>query len=363
MYISGGGHTDASAAETGVYQLEASTLKFTRVVDRQPLESALQPSGGIGDPCSALIEGDIFPGGNNFPLSTGVPGSQHTYDGIPYISPETMQGLGFTGNIKGGMFYYGKAKAVVSLDDGTYSKLHWVCSGGPAQDLSYAAAFVDGDIVYYTGVSGAGFAWFRWDMSSTEFTSWATSGYDPDDSIPSFGEDLAGYIESGPFTYNDRAFCWMRERREVVFFGGDQAAKRIRYGEAIDDSASDWTTYTDTITLTGAGSSDFTSTNLDDTPESLLSQTSGSYDHYEDRTSDTLTGAIWLQAKPSGGQLYKITGIGTNTWTVTKIAGTGALVSGGRGTYGRFVVASVGGTKFALRVVSNTTQLQIMRLN
>jgi hypothetical protein len=363
MYITGGGHTDSSAAETGVYMLDATTLKFTRVVDRQPLASALQPSGGIGDPCSALIEGDIFPGGNNFPLSTGVPGSQHTYDGIPFISPETMQGLGFTGNVSGGIFYYGKAKAVVNLDDGTYSKLHWVCDGGPAPDMSYAIAFVDGDIAYYTGTSGAGFAWFRWDMSSTEFTSWATSGYDPDDSIPSFGEDLAGYIESGAFTYNRRAFCWMRERREVVFFAGDQAAKRIRYGEAIDASAADWTAYTDTITLTGAGAADFTSTNLDDTSESLLSQTSGSYDHYENRTSDTATGAIWLQAKPAGGQLYKITGLDTNTWTVTKIAGTGALVTGGRGTYGRFVVASVGGTKFALRVTSHTGQLEIMRLS
>jgi hypothetical protein len=176
--------------------------------------------------------------------------------------------------------------------------------------------------------------------------------------VPSFGKNLSIISHATGFAQNHRAYCWMRERREVVSFWGNQNATRIRYGQAVDAGATDWSAYCDVITLTGAGAADFTSANLEDTGENLLSQTAGAYDHYEN-----ITGAIWLQANTLGGQLYKITGIGTNTWTVTKIAGTGALVTGFRGTYGRFQVASVGGTKFALRVTSTTGQLQIMRLN
>jgi hypothetical protein len=361
MFITGGGHVDTSGADTGVYQLEASTLKFTRIVDRQPLASTLKPTGGPASPCSALIAGEPFEGGDNYPLTTGVPSTQHTYNGIPWITPEAMQGLGFVGNIKGGMFLPGRAKAVVNLDNGQYSKIHFVCNA--AGDASYMTAFVDGNIVYSTHGGGA-FNWKRWDMSQTETTSWQTSGYDPSPGVPSFGKDLSLISHSATFLNNHRAYCWMRERREIVSFWGNQNATRIRYGAAIDAGATDWTAYCDTITLTGAGAADFTSANLQDqSGGNVLSQTAGAYDHYEDRTSATAGGAIWLQGNTLGSQLYKITGLSTNSWTVTKIAGTGALASGVAGTYGRFQVASIGGTKFALRVTSTTGQLQIMRLN
>jgi hypothetical protein len=347
MYLTGGGHGDAVAAETGVYQLDAASLRFARVVNRQPLGSALRPSSGA---CGALMTGDAFPGGNNYPLSTGAPGSQHTYDGIPWIAPATMQALGFGGNTKGGLFYPGRARAVVNLDNGRYSKLHYVC---PGRDASYVIAFVEGSIVYVGGGIDA-FSWQRWDMSQTEMTDWQASGHDPTPGVPSFGKLLSSVTSNAPFTYNHKAFCWMRERREIVGFHGNQAATRVRYGQAIDAGAASWTAYYDTITLTGSGAADFNSTNLQDIGTNVLTAAGAHYDHAE--------GCIWVQANTQGGQLYRITGISGSTWTVEKIAGTGALVAAGQGTFGRFRVAVLGSVKLAIRVTSTVDPLQVMRI-
>jgi hypothetical protein len=346
MYLSGGGHGDSSAAETGVYLFDAASLRFSRIVNRQPRSAVLRPTSG---PCGPLAFGEGWPG-PNYPLSTGVPGAQHTYDGMPWIPPTTMQAIGFGGNQSGGLFYPGRARAVINLDNGAYSKLHYSCQG---RDASYVMAVVDKSIVLVGGGIDA-FSWQPWDMAQSEMTDWQSSGFDGNPAIPSLGKLLPSATSSIPFTYNYKAFCWLRERREVVSFHGNQTVTRVRYGQALDAGAINWSPYYDAISLVGEGAIDFVSANLQDTGTNLLCAAGAHFDAGEN--------CIWLQANTQGGMLYKITGLDTGVWTVTKIPGTGAVATAGQGTFGRFRVATIAGVKLALRVTATTHPVQVIRI-
>ena len=173
----------------------------------------------------------------------------------------------------------------------------------------------------------------------------------------SVGKHLTQATSSTPFVYNNKAFSWLRERREMVSFAGNQAATRVRYGQAVDAAATDWTAYHDAIALTSANGTDhldFNATNLQDTGTNLLCAAGAHYDHG--------AGCIWVQANTAGGHLYKITGIAGATWTVLKVAGIGALTAAGQGTFGRFRVATIGTTKIGIRVTGTATPLQVVRL-
>jgi hypothetical protein len=342
MYISGGGHGDTHECDTGVYALKATTLSFERVVNRQfrwyDLENSTPGNPRFGD--------DPAFGGwaMNLPLKNGVPSSFHTYDGLVWIPPQTMQLVLGKSNAKGGLFYPGTCRAVINLDDQSYSNPHFL----PTPDFSYQIAMLDGSIVFGPRAS---FNFYRFDLAQREVSDW------PGTTVLSQGKFLSGATSSKEFTYNYKCFCWMRERREAVSFAGDQRATRLRYGAAIDSGSLEWTSFHEAITLTSANGSDhldFSAANLQDIGTNLLCAAGAHYDH--------AGGSIWVQANTVGGSLYQVSGLDGTTWSVRKIGGSEAPTVCGQGTFGRFRIATIGTTKLALRVADTTNPLQVMRL-
>jgi hypothetical protein len=333
MLITGGGHADAHECETGVYALDAATLRFTRIVDRAPL-SAVQswsPTAQRLEPVSRGAPGNV-------PLANGVPSSVHTYDGILWLPPGTPG----AGAKFGGLFYPGSARTVIDLDTGQYATTNWRSPLSQVQDWSYSTAFVDGSAIYGPRAS---FHHFRYELAATEATDWSPT---------SFGRmELAAYRSTIALPYANRAWAWLRERREQVsFFGG--GVVRMRYGQAIDSGASNWTPFHESIQLQSSDGShlDFNATALRDSGP--LSNAGMHYDHD--------AGCLWVQANPLGGMLYRIDGLDGPRWTVRRQVGTGALQPAGHGTWGRFRVARFGTVKLALRVTSTTQPAQVMRL-
>ncbi len=344
MYISGGGHGDASMTETGVYMVSGRTLRATRVIDRQPLSSALKWDG------TALVPGEGYPGGTNTPTSTGVPGSMHTYEGLVWIPPSVMSEVGSPAPVHGGLFYPGNAKSLINLDTKSYSKVHWSTS---YWDISYITA-----VRWNTRILFPLASWYvnRWDMQLTEMTDWQTSGWDPTPTVPSFGAMLPSRSSSIQFVSGSRLFCDLPERGQMVSFHGDQMATRVRYGDAETADASDWTSYHEIITLTGPGAVDFTVEALNDagTAANLLSQGGAHYLHS--------AGEIWVCPVPVGKPLYRVTGLSSATWNVEKLAGSETLTPSGTSTYGRFVVYDMAGVKIGLRVSSTSNPIEVIRL-
>jgi hypothetical protein len=334
MYVIGGGHGDGSSCEMGIYMLDAAKLQFTRVRDRDPIEQA----AGWSDAAGSLQAGEQWYGGNA-PLLNGNPGSMHTYWGVVWIPPEVM------GNTNGGMFYPGLAKAVWNFDTHVWTTTHWFTPlHVGSMDWSNCAAFVDGTSVY--GPHGN---WYHWqfDLTQTEAT---------DASATSFGK-LYTMRASADKQSNAGSAAWglLRERRETFSFSAGGSRVRVRYGAALDANATDWAAYSDNITLTSSDGShtDFNGTTLADSAN-LCAAGSG-YDH--------ATQTLHLMGNTVGGQLYKITGLSTNTWNVEKVAGTGALRTAPQGAYGRVRMATFAGKKFLLRVSGTTHPLQVMRIS
>jgi hypothetical protein len=340
MILSGGGHGDASAAETAVFTADAATMRVARTVERQPLDSPLRLVDG------ALEAGEGFPGGTNAPLSTGVPGSMHTYEGLVWLPTETMQSIGLGSPARGGLFYPGNATAIVDLDTGAYSKLHYTTA---YYDISYVTAVRwQNTIVLPLG----GFYFRRMNLAGNEMTDWQTSGFDPDPSIPSHMALLPSTTTDNNFVQGGRLFCDMPERGEMVSFAA--VTTRVRYGAAEDSAEASWTMFHEVITLTGAGASDFAPDNLVDLAGSLLSQGGGHYLHS--------TGEIFVAPNVAGRELYRITGVDTLTWNVERIAGTALLTSSVNATYGRFVVFERGGATLAMRISSVDNPIEVIRL-
>lgn len=344
MLISGGGHSDASACENGIYGVDFATMQTTRIVNRDALASALTWNG------SALVAGEPWGGGHNYPTATGRPGTSHTYHGLVWIPTATMTALGLGSPVKGGLFYPGNAKVIYNLDTGATSKTWWKRTHF---DNSYYTAMVDGNLVF--GPYGS-FGWHRWDASSSEMTDWQAESYDPTPATPSQGAFLANATNSTVWAYGSKCFVWMKERRECVSIAGNQTAQRMKYGQAIDAATTTWDAYQETITLTsvnGTDHLDFSTANLLDSGTNLLCAAGAHYDH--------ANSCIWIQANTSSSALYKITGVSGTTWTVLKL-GTSALTASSNGTYGRFVVASMGGATVGMRISSVDNPIEVIRL-
>ncbi len=340
VLISGGGHSDASAAETGIFAVDAKTMRVRRLVSRQPLDAALR----LND--TKLEPGEGFPSGYNVPLKTGVPGTNHTYEGLVWVPPNRMALLGFDAPREGGLFYSGSAKALVNLDNGKYSKLHW---RQRFFDNSYLTATLWKNTILTPYSS---FFMGRFDLMGSELTDWQSSGFDLTPTVPSFGADVAPASFSRDFVYGARIFCDLPERGEMVSLAA--ASTRIRYGAAQEAATPTWDTYVDAVTLSGPGAADFTAANLEDSGESLLSQGGAHYLHSRQE--------MYVAPNSKGADLYRITGLDTDTWTVAKLTNTGLLTSSQRGTYGRFVVFEYSGAVIGLRVSSVDNPIEVIRL-
>jgi hypothetical protein len=340
MILSGGGHADSSAAETGIFTLDAATMQFSLTVARQPLDSALHVVDGV------LVEGEGYPGGNNFPLATGVPGSNHTYEGLVWLPTETMTAIGLGSPARGGMYYPGNASSVVNLDTGAYSKLHWITS---YYDVSYVTAVRwQNTIILPLG----SFYFRRMDLAGHEQTAWQTSGFDPDPTTDSHMELLPSTTTNTNFVQGGRLFCDLPQRGEMISFAAQTT--RVRYGAAQDAGDDDWTAHHDAITLTGRGAVDFSADNFVDVAGSLLSQGGGHYLHS--------TGEVFVAPNLAGREIYRVTGIDSNDWSVEPIVGTALLTSSQNSTYGRFVVFERGGVKVAMRISSVDNPIEVMRV-
>ncbi len=362
MYLMGGGHGDTSICENALYALNTATLIWTRVKDRSPLSAwqqwdktaqafttvnlhanAANGSGGNGD-------------GSNCPLLDGAPGSIHNYQQLTWIAPAVL------GNRSGGVYQGGTCRSVLDLDTGRYRTAHY-WGPGPAHGVdwaSYGMAYVDGNTLHQ---QRNGNTYFGYKLDDTEATTWSPN---------SFGrivsEGFSSYLPHQAHT----AWCLLRERREYVWFSGNQKAFRVRYGQAIDAgnlASRNWNSVTDTITLSSSDGShlDFNSTTLFDTTVTgdMSHETNWlcSAGTHFDASADAAAGCIYVQANKAGTALYRITGIAGSTWQVQKLAGTAALSDASHYTFGRFRVAHLaGGAKLALRVTTTTGPLEVMRL-
>lgn len=342
MNIGNGGHGDVHECETGIYVVDAATLRFERLVDRQPL--SMVQAWDFGTHALVLVsKGNAV----NVPLVNGVPSFPHTYDGLVWLPPGTPG----AGPVKGGMFLPGNARSVVNLDTGEYAPTHWNSPERVVQDWSYAMCFVDGSSVYRPNGS-----WFvsQFELDKTEATDWSSI---------SIGKSNYSSIRltNVPFPYSAQTFCRLREVREVAAIKAGGAV-RIRAGEAIDHVVAnsfgqkDWAAYMDAVTFTSDDGShaDFSAAAMaDDGP---LCDAGVHYDH--------AAACIWYQGCHVGSPLYKITQLDSRTsWKTQKIAGTGARYKAYHGTYGRFAVATLYGVKLALRVSGTTQPLQVMRID
>ncbi len=332
-YITGGGHGDSSACETGIYAINAAKMQFSRVRDRDPM-SQLQCWNST---THAFQAAELWTAGYNSPLVNGVPGSTHTYHGLIWIPPSVL------GNTKGGVLPFGTANSIYNLDTGAWTTTNWFSPEALYFDLSNCAAFIDGSKVY-----GPHSSWYHWryDLTQTQETSWHAA---------SFGKFETTQINSS-VNINVGGAIWgqLRERREEFSFSS-AGFHRVKYGQAIDSSATDWSAYGETITLTSTDGShaDFTNAALAD--DALMAASGVVYDH--------ATQTIYIQPNNTGSQLYKLTGLSGTTWTTEKIAGTGCTRAPVRCTYGRLRLATLGGKKVLLRITNKDHPVQVMRIS
>lgn len=352
LIIRGGGHNNSPALENAVYRWDASTLLASRVRNRS-LSSALRTLRLDGSAIDAGVDWLNF---QNVPQADGMPGAVHTYYGDAYLPPSLLP----SGNVKGGVFLQGNAKAVVNLDDGSIIPTDTFWS--QSSDWGNCISWVRGSKVWMYSLSPA--YWRSFDLLATTSTAWSTTS--------------RGAISSGSqqFWFNTRAFnsgdaiiCLIPSRGEIVSLGPTYF-NRLRIEQAIAANVSNnvWDPYLDAITLTSSDGShnDITASSIKDTLNGgtgVFCDPACAYDAAED--------CIWMWANNVGGLLYKITGIAAgNTWTVSKIAGTGGLYagltsagSGPRGVFGRSLLFTRGAAKFFLRLTSPANPAEIIRLS
>lgn len=339
MLISGGGHTDSSACETGIYAFDVAKMQFSRIKDRNPLSDLRSWNYATQSIDSAEDHHYAY----NVPLADGTPGAHHTYNGLLWIPPSVI------GNVKGGFLYSGAAKAVLNLDTLVWTTCHYNDIGTDLNTFGDLTALIDGDTVYSQDSS---FYHRTFKLNSTQATTYSPTSY---------GTLTYRAIPHSTATDGGGMWAWLRERREEVSFAQGGTLSRMRYGQAIDAAATNWSAYQDVITLTSTDGShaDFSASNLSQNPEVALEgifcSNSGVYDH--------ATQTLYIQGNKAGSSLYKLTGLSGNTWTTEKMAGTAALATCIRGTHNRMRLANLGGKRVLIRLSSVRGMPQVMRIS
>lgn len=392
MLITGGGHTDTSARDTAVFEVNADTLRVARVVNRQAAGTPIKPTLPATSQANwvAATPGEHWMGGMNYPLSTGVPSSNHTAGMIEWLPPAAMAALGLAAPVRGGMFLGGMAQAVVNLDTGAYTQCHFVVAGYPAGNVtmgsesSLAHWMRDPYSSKLLGIRGGSSPWMTFDLAQTEMTLWQLMPQCTTPAVPSFGKFLPNKSNSACSTLPTWSLIVkLRERREMVFFQANQAdytAKRVRFGQGVDAGAADLAAYTDSITLSsdnGTDHLDFSAANF-----------KGYYGHNLNHAGsffDAVDGCIWICANdpwqgsydPGGNTftpgsshpltVYKITGATTGSladsaWKVKKFAGAQPLTISTSGTWGRFAVVHRGAERIGMRISGVDNPIEIIRL-
>jgi hypothetical protein len=123
--------------------------------------------------------------------------------------------------------------------------------------------------------------------------------------------------------------------------------------------------YIDTITLTGADAADFTGDALFEEPPAQgdLWEAGSGYDH--------ATQTLWIVPSRPSKPIYRVTGLATNVWAVTKVtsaptlslsAPRGSSTTNSNGTYGRVRCYRIGGVPVLIRVPATTAFAEVLRL-
>jgi len=357
MILQGGGHGDGHPCSNAIFEVSAAKMKCTRLVDRTST-SQLQAYNIV----SKLFEnwsGSTYAYyGVSWPLKNGHPSSAHTYHGLEYIPPATMSTLGYPGNVNGGLLTTWPYN-ICNLDTGDYAVPWWTSDSdtpGPHFDsaLGWALKFRDGTkCVFVTGDFTSGLI----NLATPSTSRWSAeiSGGN------SFCTVTIPYSHPS-FKRADSLIIKFQERRELACIH-NTVKSRMKIGTALDAGATDFTPYTDTITLTSLDGShaDFNSTNLAESaggssPAGFLNAAGTAYDH--------ATGTVWIQGNDAGTCLYRITGISGTTWTVTKYTGTTATYgeNGVNGNYHRFGVATFGSVKVLIRITGVDHPIQVCRV-
>lgn len=366
LIFRGGGHVDSSPAETGVFGVSAKKMKAERLVDRSVQGTG--PNYTDGNVWQYNRGSNTFenwtPGsgpsfdGTPWPLRNGLGSAPHTYWGLEHIPPATMVTLGFTGNVNGGLFCYFPFQ-IINLDTGLHTIPWWWYAGGSGQDpevfwsTTYPVSVVNGtEVIFPYGY----FYHARVALTEKVTTRWSSQigGTQSDSKV----YQAAG---SGPGLANhgDCIVVKMQERGEYVniFGGATPTGRRVRYAAARTAGVSDWTAYTDAITLTSSDGShgDFTTVNLLDSSGSPLNAAGSGYDHS--------TGTIWLRGNLATGKLYSITGLGGSTWTVTRFNVTPRYgEQGTHGNYNKFAFVQFGAVKLLLSITGMDHPIQVCRI-
>lgn len=349
LFCVGGGHADSNIAENGVYQFSVDTMRwsvaFTPSTEAEMMRWESSPGGQAGFQ-PILTYSDSRNQSGTCPMTDGKPPSSHTFDAVNWVPPSVA------GNTNGSLVTFHDSIHVGNLDNGTYDTAHF--DGAPAVDLSYKITFMDGWHLYH---ARAGSQFRHWDLSPTTRSStlWSQSSY-VTGGATSRGSYIGSISTGKYFEYSHKILIRMPARREVAviaFWNGTPI--RLRYGQAIDaNNTTSWTTYTDDITLTSSDGShsDFNATNLKDQgPNTTLYAAGVGYDH--------ATETIYIVPNLTGGNVYRITGIATNTWTTEKLGNHAVLENCGNGTFDRVQLCVKGSHKFLIRVSSTTTRTQI----
>jgi hypothetical protein len=341
-----GGHGDSPAEEQTVYRWSAAKAQWVPNVHASPpMGNALKLSVP-GDLQSALVPGNSYQGGANYPLQNGTPGMQHGWDGPLWITPFAMAAAGFAGNIKGGQYFHGNARAVLDLDTNVFSKLHY---DRLFPDNSYATSFLVGTVIF---TARANFSWLRWDLSQREMTDWQTSGYDSTPSVMSVGKKLTAFSAAANTPYKGRTLCRMDDRAEAVVLS-DLGVQRIKVG-AMAIAGAALPAHFESITLTSANGTDHLPlTNAANYQENLSGGTLYSWCN-AGASWEPETQKMYLAGNVAGDPTLEISGIGASTWTVRSL-GAAVLNSSTLGTYGRFQTFRQAGRTFAVRF-SNVSQ-------
>lgn len=341
-YIMGGGHNGSDECETGIYCCDTNSLTYSRVQDRAPTSLRL-----TWNRTTNVLEN--VPRGDSYsaPLADGRPGAVHSRYHINFLPPS------FMGNNRGGMWMGGHAKGRYDFDSKTYDTCHWWNPGHSDRlDIPWAgiATILDGDSIYcfheqhYIS---------RYALRETQVTDWS----------PTSSQRLyrRAYKMSGPFAGGGESatFCEMRELRQCMVICPTLGHRRIRHGSAIDVGATNWSPYSDAITLISSDGShrDFNVVaNFTYAPNSPMQCAGCVYDAAAD--------CLWFQRNEMGGHLYRIDGISSgNLWVTTRIPGTGAIREGVNHTYGRMHLATMAGIKILVRMTTIHHPIQVMRIS
>lgn len=352
LILQGGGHGDGHMCSNGIYEVSLAKARCARLIDRSPRSAEQQYNAKTKVFEAWDANGSGYPNYAH-PLKGGTPGSAHTYHGLVYLPPSTMQQLGYMSNVNGGLMTP-MAVSVCNLDTGRYSVPYWATYGdgpGGVWDPGYQTNNLYGTKIVFPH------SYYRHgaiDLTKPTLTRWSAEiGGTPSACTVALG------IGDGPFVERaQKVMVKMPERGEYVSIAPPGKSQRVRYAAAMDARASDWTAYHDAITLTSRDGShyDFSAANLDDVRGALLCSAGAAYDHG--------SGTIWIQGNLAGSSLYRINGIAGNTWNVERISATNPYgeQSGAMQNYNRFALGTFGQAKVLIRVTGVDHPIQIIRV-